>query len=82
MKTTTIIVETENNHALRMIEELAELKLVRIRHNGKASKEYEQVHEPLSVEEFVESIKLAESEIDNGDCDSLDDFENTSKQWD
>lgn len=36
----------------------------------------------MTVEEFVESIKMAEYEIDNGDFDSIDDFENRSSQWD
>lgn len=60
MKTTTIIIETENDHALRMIVELAELKLVRIRQAKEPPNKYEQQHEPLTVEEFVESIKAAD----------------------
>lgn len=115
MTTRTLTIEIENSHALRVLEELAELKLIRIRKDsvekkdlkklsermlGSISKEegermqeevrkdrnqtiqYEQHHEPMTVEEFVESIKAAERQIDSGDCESIDDFENSSKQWD
>lgn len=118
MTTRTLTIEIENSHALRLVEELAELKLIRIRKDkehkvvrkkklpeeviGSITSEeadelhrqlnemrdknqistYEQHHEPMTVEEFVESIKVAERQIESGDCDSLDDFENSSKQWD
>ncbi len=49
---------------------------------SKLSIEIKDSMEPMTVEEFVESIKMAEYEIDNGDFDSIDDFENRSSQWD
>lgn len=82
MASQKLTIEVKNNRVLRLLEDLEHLKLIHIQRDEKQSVQYEQNHEPLTVEEFVESIKVAEREIDNGDCDSLDDFENKSRQWD
>ncbi|MCB9185388.1 MAG: hypothetical protein H6601_01420 [Flavobacteriales bacterium] len=78
MASQKLTIEVKNDQVLRLLEDLENLKLIHIQRKVA----YKQTREPLTVEEFVESIKVAEREIDNGDFDSLDDFENNSKQWD
>lgn len=77
-----LTIEIKNARVLRILEDFEHLKLIHIQREGQETAEYVQNHEPLTVEEFVERIKAAEREIDNGACDSLDDFESRSKKWD
>jgi hypothetical protein len=77
-----LTIEIKNDRVLRILEDLEHLKLIHIQREGQETVEYVQNHEPLTVEEFVESIKAAEREIDNGAFDSLNDFESRSKKWD
>lgn len=82
MASQKLTIEIKNNQVLRLLEDLEHLQLLHIHRDKGQTAKYKQEYEPLTVEEFVESIKVAEREIDNGDSDSLDDFESKSKQWD
>jgi len=40
-----------------------------------------RVIEPLTVTQYIDDIKEAEVQIENGDYLSIEDFEKDSKQW-
>lgn len=47
MTTRTFTIETENSHAVRLLEELAELKLIRIRKDAVRKKSSKKLSEQL-----------------------------------
>ena len=47
MTTKTFTIETENSHAVRLLEELAQLKLIRIRKNPIVKKEKKKLSDRL-----------------------------------
>jgi len=81
MSAQTLTIELKDPKALQLLESLEVLKVIHIISKDGIS-ENRIGQEPMSVAEFVEDIRKSESEIDNGDFDTLNDFERSSRSWD